>query len=401
MIKKVFANNKNSGAIFLASVGSVIGLSLLFISLQLYFDFKSIMSSESKLIDSDYLIIKKQIPELSILGANENSFTTQELNEITNASFVKSMGTFKGCRYQVTAHLNKNNTSFPGFSSLAYFESIPDSFIDVATKNWKWDQTNKEVPIILPSAFIDAYNFGIAISMGTPQLSRQLLSAIPFKVTIKGNQLEKTYQAKVISFSDRINSILVPETFLDYTNAIYGNRLNNSTNQVIIATSDARNPAIGKFLAEHSYTTNAELIKENKIQSLLNSGLVYQLVISLIIVIQSILLFIFYGQIIIGKSNYEIKTLLLLGFNPKKISQVINQSLTKSYIIIVTSSLLILFLFKFYMNSWMLKSKQIQLKNEINIYAIIIGILLIGLYILLNKKMISQSISKISQLKSN
>ena len=98
MIKKVFANNKNSGAIFLASVGSVIGLSLLFISLQLYFDFKSIMSSESKLIDSDYLIIKKQIPELSILGANENSFTTQELNEITNASFVKSMGTFKGCR---------------------------------------------------------------------------------------------------------------------------------------------------------------------------------------------------------------------------------------------------------------------------------------------------------------
>ena len=99
------------------------GRTFLFISLQLYFDFKSIISSENKLIDSDYLIIKKQIPELSILGTNENSFTTQELNEITNASFVKSMGTFKGCRYQVTAHLNKNNTSFPGFSSLAYFES--------------------------------------------------------------------------------------------------------------------------------------------------------------------------------------------------------------------------------------------------------------------------------------
>ena len=59
--------------------------------------------------------------------------------------------------------------------------------------------------------------------MGTPQLSKELLKSIPFKLIIQGNNKQKTFHAKVISFSDRINSILVPKSFLEHTNSTYGN----------------------------------------------------------------------------------------------------------------------------------------------------------------------------------
>ena len=188
------------------------------------------------------------------------------------------------------------------------------------TNNWAWDTNDIELPVILPSTYIDAYNFGIALSMGTPQLSKKLLTSIPFKLSVQGNSKKGNYYARVISFSDRINSILVPENFLNHTNKVYGNKETTKHNKVIIAANNLKNPAVSKFLEEHRYTTNSEKTRGNKVQSILNNGVFYQFIIGMIIIIQSMILFIFYARIIINKSDFEIKTLLMIGYNRKTIS---------------------------------------------------------------------------------
>ena len=48
MINKVFKNNNNQLSMFLASIGSIIGLTLLFLSLQLYIDFRALLDDENK-----------------------------------------------------------------------------------------------------------------------------------------------------------------------------------------------------------------------------------------------------------------------------------------------------------------------------------------------------------------
>ena len=394
MIQKIFAYKKNKSAIWLASIGTIVGLSILFLSIQLYVDIKSLSSQSNNLIHNDYFVIKKNVSELSSFGINNNSFSNQELEAIANKDFVKSMAVFQGCRYKVFVQLSEKGGAFPEFSTLAYFESIPDKFIDIKTNSWSWSNSDSLVPIILPSTYLDAYNFGIALSMGTPQLSKKLLSTIPFKLIIEGNQKRKIYYSKVIGFSDRINSILVPNAFLSYTNKIYGNSKISHKSQLIIETNNAQDPEIAKFLKKHNYQTNQELIKENKIQELLKSGLSYQLFISLIIIFQSILLLIFYNRILINKSKDEIKTLLMLGYTINSISKSINIIITKYYLIMVLISCGIVFTFKKYINYWFLTEKQIELPTNINAYTFITGVLFVVLFIFINsistKKRITQ-----------
>ena len=394
MIQKIFAKNTKKSAIWVASLGTVIGLSLLFLSIQLYLDIRTMSAQENNFIQNDYIVVKKKVSELSSFGINNNCFSNQELEELSAQNFVKSMAVFQGCRYKVFVQFSQNGGAFPEFSTLAYFESIPDKYIDVETQNWNWEEKDSTVPLILPSTYIDAYNFGISLSMGTPQLSKKLLSTVPFKLKIEGNQKKKTYYSKVIGFSDRINSILVPDSFLKYTNTIYGNTNTNPNGKIIIETINAKSQRIKDFLTQNNYQTNLELIKVNKVQEILKDGLVYQLCISLIIIVQSVLLFLFYSKILISKSSYEIKTLIILGYSVNTISKTLSSLTTKFYVCMVGLSFIIALISKNYINYWLINQKQIELQNGLSVVTLLIGLIFSLLFIAINtistKKRITQ-----------
>ena len=168
----------------LSGIGSVIGLSLFFISLQVYFDSQYLLSDDTEIINDEFLVLKKDITQLSIIGIGKNLFNDKEINDLKKQSFVNNLAVFKSCKYQVYAHLGSKGGSFPGFKTLAFFESIPSKFIDTPINEWKWDISSETVPIILPTTFVDAYNYGIALSMGTPQISKKLLKTVPLKLKL-------------------------------------------------------------------------------------------------------------------------------------------------------------------------------------------------------------------------
>ena len=78
------------------------------------------------------------------------------------------------------------------------------------------------VPIILPRDFLMLINYGIAESQGLPQISEDLLAAARLKINMSGHGKRGHETGKVVGFSDKISSILVPESFLEYSNGLYG-----------------------------------------------------------------------------------------------------------------------------------------------------------------------------------
>ena len=391
MIKKVL-NNASFSSLLISGIGSVIGLSILLISLQIYFDINKVVNKDSGLISNEYLVIKKHISDFNILSKKTSSFSEQEILELKGMPFVNDLATFKHCSYQVMAEFASNSASFPRFSTLIFFESLPNNFIDININNWIWDKSSKNVPIILPTTYVDAYNFGIALSMKAPQVSKNLLKTVPFKIKIKGNNKTAIYNAQVIGFSDRINSVIVPENFLFYTNKIYGTNEKTKPTKLIIATSNAKNIAVRTFLEEHNYSTNSEQIKENKMLTILSGGLYYQLSICLIIVLQSLLLFIFYSKILISKSEYEINVLLLLGYTHAYISKTLNRVFIKTYIVIAIVSFILLFISKQIINYYVFNFMELNLNWKVNSFVIIIGFLFIIGFILINSFLIKRKI---------
>ena len=396
MIKQILNSKRKWSSLILSGLGSVIGLSLLLVSLQIYFDVQYIISDDSGSIDKDYLVIKKEISDLnmiqqglSLLSENKklnttNTFSVEEIEIIRKESFVDSLAVFKSCKYEVMARMGSNKGTMPPFSTLVFFESIPDEFIDASTNKWNWEIENEEVPIILPTSFVDAYNFGIAISQGTPQISKKLIENVRFKLHVKGNGKQTLYIGKVIALSDRVNSILVPEKFLNYTNEVYGANSDDQPSKLIISTKNAKDPSIAKFLAKNNYVTNKEKIKGGIIQKLIDGILYYQFFICLIIVLQSALLFVFYAQILVSRSNYEIKLLLMLGYKWQNIAKVLNIIFLKVYISIIAISMAVLFIIKNLMDSWFLNHQGIALPDNLNSYTILIGFTFILIFVLIN-----------------
>ena len=100
-----------------------------------------------------------------------------------------------------------------------FFESIPDRFIDEKSAFWEWEENQSFVPIMVPKFYLDLWNFGLAPSRNEyPSLSLQSASSIPIEIFIGKDQAVRLL-GRFVAFSKRINSILVPQSFLQWANS--------------------------------------------------------------------------------------------------------------------------------------------------------------------------------------
>lgn len=395
MIGKAFKPFGNKKTLLLSSLGTIIGLTLLLVAVQVYLDVNEAISTNKS--NDQYLVIQKKITTLTTLGVNSSSFTEANINDLKAQSFVSELAPFKsGNGIEVMVVMSLEGGNFPAFSTLAFFESVPDNFIDVPTQDWKWKEGSNEIPIILPNTFLDAYNYGIAPSMGAPQASKSLISSIKFQLKISGIKGNTTYYGRVVNFSDRVNSILVPEDFLSYLNTNYGNEKASAPSRVIFATSNKSNPEIESYLTKNNYETNKEQLKEGIIQQVTSNLFYFLISIGIIIVFLAALLFLLYGQLIINKSEKEVSILLILGYTWQAITKTVILLFVKIYGLVTLISFILLIVFKSFFNPWLAKKVDLILPNSISTITFVIGLAFILLFLLLNYSNISKSIKKIA-----
>jgi hypothetical protein len=395
-ILKVIQYHNNKKSKIISMVGSILGLTIMLLSIELYLDVQSITKKNDSSISEDFIVISKKVSDLSILNTGNNIFSENDLKSLANNAFVKNIASFKSCNYEVYVEIGNQQTGLPGFYTLAFFESIPTPFIDVQTEDWNWKSTNETVPVILPQNYLDAYNYGIAVSVNAPQISESILKKIRFKLHIKGNGKRKTYLGKIVGLSSKINSIMVPDSFLDYTNSIYGTKNQSQINRVIISTANAQDPSIAKYLSENNLTTNKNILKENIIQKLAKGILSYQLIICLIIIIQGILLILFYTKMVLYEAKYEIKQLMIIGYSNKIIAKAIQKTLQKTYVIIFGTCLILTVIGEFLISQQLNNYFQIATNQMINPFTILTYLLFLIIFILLNRQNLNKKLSDFS-----
>ena len=195
---------------------NLFGMLTVLLGIQFYSDIKPVFTAKDSFMKSDYVILSKKIGLGTTLSARSHNFTPDEISKLQRQTFVDTVGTFTSAEYKVEASMGINgqtilNTELP-------LESIPDDFIDVAHKDWHYTDGSREVPIILPRSYINMYNFGFAQSRSLPQISDGLMGLIDLRLYIKGTE----YKGRVVAFSSRLNSILVPEAFMRWSNTLNG-----------------------------------------------------------------------------------------------------------------------------------------------------------------------------------
>ena len=397
-MKKAINKKQNIFTLAFSALGAILGFTLLLITLQLFTDVDTIFNSEDDAIDSEYLVLKKHISTLNTIGlSNNTTFDSDEIEEINSQYFIKDIAPFNNGTFEVMAVLGMEGGKFPAMKSLAFFETVPDQFIDVETNNWGWKKGDTKVPIILPNTYLDAYNFGIAQAAGTPQVSKGIIGSFSIKLQVAGNGKKAIYQGNVINFSDRINSILVPKSFLDFANTEYGTPSKQEIFRVIVEVTDANDPAVKKYIEENGYETNNEQLKGGKVEQILRGFLNFHVLIGIIIILQSAFLFVLYSQILIQKSKYEIQLLLILGYKWKAITNQINKSFIWVFMLIGFDSFLCFGAVKVWFNNWLYEEVGMEVTSLVSLSTLLFGLGFLSLFLFLTGFNISNKVKQLAK----
>ena len=102
-----------------------------------------------------------------------------------------------------------------------FFESVPDEFVDIKLDKWHFDEETHTIPIIIPRNYLNLYNFGFAQSRSLPKLSEGLMGLIQMDIMMRGNGRVEQYKGNIVGFSNRLNTILVPQSFMNWANHLF------------------------------------------------------------------------------------------------------------------------------------------------------------------------------------
>ena len=324
MLKKLFQKNRTSFQIVGAAVGAFLGLFLLLLSLQIYFDFQKILRGSS---DGDnYITINKPV-SLANTFLGKSVFSEANIKEIENQSNTlgtEGVGIFTANRFKVGA-----SSRMMGFYTELFFESIPESFIDVQDSKFRWYEGQNEIPIIMSKDYLALYNFGFALSQGLPQFTPSTISQVSVDITIRGKGREQVFAGRIIGFSERINSILVPERFMKYANDNFGDQPDIGASRLLLKVKNPYDKNLTRFLEEKGYEISSGRLIGGRLTTILNAVISSVFVIGFLLMILSVIVFILNYQLIISKSAPDIRLLLQIGYRPSQITSVLRGSLMK------------------------------------------------------------------------
>jgi hypothetical protein len=379
LLKKLIRNSAGQAKFLLALVGLSTALILILSAIQLQSNYYELLNGK-KNQDSiaNFLVVNKSLTDQNV---GSSSLSESQLNDLKKQPFTESIGTLTASRFK--ASIQSNSQLFPFYTDIA-FESVPEEFIDVNTKDWHWDEHSSFLPIIVPNQFLDFYNFQYSFSQNLPQLTPQVVKMVSFKVTLQGSGQSFSVNGKVVGFSNRISSMLVPQPFMDWANSKFANTLvKQQPSRVIIKTKDAGSPALTNYLKQEGLITDSDKTRFSRYRQVVEFVVNISSITGLLMFTFALLIFSLFIQLTIASCKEEIELLILIGNSPKNIGRFLMKRFFPPNIYIVLLGLLIIAIAQFFLAGY-LTEKQIILSPFLSGYTILAAILLLIVIALVN-----------------
>lgn len=301
------------------SLANLFGMLIVLLGYQFYSDVLPVFTQGDSFMGSDYLIVSKKISVGSTLGANSTQFTESEIGDIASQPFTKKAAKFTSTEYKVDAHMGIDGVQV--LSSEIFFESVPDGFLDVSLDQWKWSEGDTTVPIVLPRSYINMYNFGFAQTHSLPKISDGLMGMIDFRISIHGNGKQGEYKGRVIGLSNRLNSILVPQAFMDWSNKTYSPEETTLPSRLIVEVDNPTDERIAHYISDCGYEVEDNKLQAEKTTYFLRVVVMIVMSVGLVISLLSFYILMLSIYLLVQKNTSKLENLMLIGYSPSQVAR--------------------------------------------------------------------------------
>lgn len=319
---------KNKAARWFGYFGLGMGLFLLFGSLQLFLNINALLTQKNIRKDGfDFISVTKTITNENM--GKDNRFSIADIQELKDQTFITDAAPLISNHFRVKASAG----NIIPFSTDLFLESIDPDFLDTLPRDFIWQPQQQIIPIIFSTDYLEMYNI-FAPAQDLPQLSATSASAVNIILECYGPLGPVSYKARIVGFSDRINSILVPLSFLKWANQEYGMQAETGAARIYIKTTDANNPQFLNFLQQKNYHINKDKTKFGRVKKMIQVVLSGMGVFALLVIILSLFLFSIFLQLMITRSKHNLQLLITLGYAPAWLSKQVAQQWIPIYAMI-------------------------------------------------------------------
>jgi hypothetical protein len=314
-LQKLLLSRNKPAQLAVAVLGAFTGMFIIIGGLQVYRNMEAMLQKKD-LLSGDYIVIQKKVGLLNTISGSAPSFDKEDIEEISQIQGIDKVGGFEAGTFKASMQLSGKMAAMAGqaFRSDMFFEAIPDDFVDADPDAWNWSPGDKRVPVIISAEYINLYNSAFARSQGLPVIPESMLKSVTFDIQISGNGATETLEGHIAGFSERINSILVPQSFLNYAESKFGSPQKPKPARLILHSKDPASPALSKALKSSGYELNEEKLKSSELNGILQILISVVSVVGVLIVFLALLGFMQYNQLMAYRSAYEIQTLHWLGY---------------------------------------------------------------------------------------
>ena len=301
-------------------LANLCGMVIVLLGIQFYQDVAPVFTQGDSFMKKDYIIVSKKVSTIGSFVGKSTTFSTMEIDEIKEQSFAKAVGEFTPSSFQVSAGVGMEQLGL-NLSTAMFFESVPDRYVDVASDDWHFEPGQEEVPIIIPRNYLNLYNFGFAQSRSLPQISEGVIHMVNLEVRISGAGRRDVYKGKIAGFSDRLNTILVPESFMKWANTHYASASSiKEPSRLIVEVSNPADDRIARFFRERGYETEDDKLDAGKTTWFLKVVVGIVLTVGLIISVLSFYILMLSIYLLLQKNTTKLENLLLIGYSPARVA---------------------------------------------------------------------------------
>jgi hypothetical protein len=391
-IRPLLQTGTNAVSRWFSYIGLGIGVLLLLCSIQMYVNIQQLLKEGSiRKNGFDFVSITKAVTNQTMGQPEKNLFHQPDIDQLKAQPFIDDVAPLVPNDFRVKLSAG----DVLPFSTDMFLETLENDFIDTIPPSFSWQPGQPTIPIILSSDFFEIYNV-FAPGQGLPQVSKETAMGIPVQVTAEGNGRHEIFYAKIVAFSDRVNSVLVPKTFLDWANKSFGTKTEVEASRLFIKVKDANNPDLLRFLDAKNYKLNKDktLLGRNKmvIQGIFTGLGIF----GLLVVLLALMLFSFYLQLVIARSKDSLHLLLMLGYSPSWLGRNVSRRFIPVYISIIVVTLGVVQLMQWSFHHFVMYDRP-ELSSFIHWGVVTTGVALVALSMVTNYRLVRRMLSRLGE----
>ena len=319
IIWKLLRQHISKGQLIGFAIANLIGLTIVLLAVQFYRDVRPVFNDEESFISKDYLIITRAVTGAGAMMGNNGEFSDSDISDLESQPWCRQVGRFLNSDFAIDAQLGVG--SGHAMHTQFFFESIPDEFIDIDPEDWGFNINKPEVPVVISRDYLSLYNFGFAATQGMPKISEGQAEMLPLEFTLSGNGQRKVMPGRIVGFSNRLNTVIVPQEFMEWANGYFGTGAAQHPQRLIVEVNKPGDVKIEQYMDSHHYEVAGDKMSSSKANYFLTviSGIV--IAVGIIISLLSFFVLMLSIYLLLQKNTRKLQDLLLLGYSPREVSK--------------------------------------------------------------------------------